>query len=165
MEIKGHLKIIVLKLLEKQNLTGYGIINEINTKTGFWKPSPGSIYPLMNELHKKGLVGIKKEKNQKIYSITERGRIVLKKLVNEKNKAIENIKEHISILQLIEEKKNIKPLLEMINMFKEDQLFCKDNIADFIMLRFEVLDAIKNKKNIKEVNNIIKEASQKIKKL
>jgi DNA-binding PadR family transcriptional regulator len=165
MEIKGHLKIIVLKLLEKQNLTGYGIINEINTKTGFWKPSPGSIYPLMNELHKKGLVGIKKEKNQKIYSVTEKGRIVLKKLVNEKNKAIENIKEHISILQLIEEKKNIKPLLDMIDMFKEDQLFCKDNIAEFILLRFDVLNAIKNKKNIKEVSRIIKEASKKIKEL
>jgi len=63
MEIKGGLKLIVLKILNEKDFTGYGLIKEIEDQTGFWKPSPGSMYPLMNDLLKKGLVSCKKSKN------------------------------------------------------------------------------------------------------
>jgi DNA-binding PadR family transcriptional regulator len=37
----------------KKILLGMGLIKEIENKTGFWKPSPGSIYPLMEDLLEK----------------------------------------------------------------------------------------------------------------
>ena len=43
----GHLKMLVLRILSKQELSGYAIIKQIEHETGFWKPSPGSMFPLL----------------------------------------------------------------------------------------------------------------------
>jgi DNA-binding PadR family transcriptional regulator len=163
MEIKGHLKIIVLKLLYKEDLTGYGLINQIKQKTGFWKPSPGSMYPLMNELHEKGLVGVKKVRNQKVYSITNKGKEVFDRLKSEREKAIENIKQHIRILELIEDKKDIESLLSITDLFKEDEMILKNNFPDLIELNTSIIHASQRKENLLKISRILKEASRKIK--
>jgi len=165
MEIKGHLKIIVLKLLYKEDLTGYGLINQIKDKTGFWKPSPGSIYPLMNELSKKGLVKVKQVKNQKVYSITLKGKKVFDRLKSEREKAIENIKHHLKILELIEDKKDIKSIMTFIDLFKQEDMMMKNNLPDLFELKDSIISASSRDKNIAEISKIIKEASKKIREL
>ncbi|MFA5259273.1 MAG: PadR family transcriptional regulator [Candidatus Pacearchaeota archaeon] len=165
MEIKGHLKIIVLKLLYKEDLTGYGLINQIKDKTGFWKPSPGSIYPLMNELSKKGLVKVKKVKNQKVYSITLKGKTVFDRLKSEREKAIENIKHHLKILELIEDKKDIKSIMSFIDLFKQEDMMIKHNLPDLFELKDSIITASCREKNIPQISKIIKEASKKIREL
>lgn len=165
MEIKGHLKIIVLKLLYKEDLTGYGLINQIKDKTGFWKPSPGSIYPLMNELSKKGLVKVKQVKNQKVYSITLKGKKVFDRLKSEREKAIENIKHHLKILELIEDKKDIKSIMTFIDLFKQEDMMMKNNLPEIFELKDSIITASSKEKNIAEISKIIKEASKKIREL
>jgi DNA-binding PadR family transcriptional regulator len=45
---KGFLRFYVLKLLNERPMSGSEIMNEIERRSGgCWKPSPGSIYPLM----------------------------------------------------------------------------------------------------------------------
>lgn len=165
METKGQLKIIVLKLLYNGDLNGYGLINEIKEKTGFWKPSPGSIYPLMKDLHEKGLVIVKKYKNQKIYSITAKGKELFDKLRDGREEVIDTIKQKAKLFELIGNKKDIKPIISFIDLFKEDDIFLKNNISFLIELKLNILNALQDKKDPEKISKIIKEASKKIKKL
>ncbi len=52
----GGLRYYVLWLLSKKPMNGSEIMGEITRQTiGFWKPSPGSIYPLLSALEGEGL--------------------------------------------------------------------------------------------------------------
>lgn len=48
---KGYLRSQVLRLLDDKPMSGAEIIRELEDKTGmWWKPSPGSVYPLLSWL-------------------------------------------------------------------------------------------------------------------
>jgi len=79
---KGFLRYYVLKLLSKGPMSGTDIIGEIEKRTsGCWKPSPGSIYPLLaglqdHEIIKEVPAG---ESGVKLYTLTEKGKELLGK--------------------------------------------------------------------------------------
>ncbi|NJF24598.1 PadR family transcriptional regulator [Thermococcus sp. Bubb.Bath] len=79
-KFKGHLKILVLKLLEEGPLHGYGIMVELEKRYGIPHPSPGTIYPILASLKRAGLIevagGGRREK--KLYQITEKGKEYLR---------------------------------------------------------------------------------------
>jgi len=52
---RGLLKFLVLKMINEKPMSGAEIVEEIERQTGSWKPSSGSIYPLLAQLYKKGL--------------------------------------------------------------------------------------------------------------
>jgi DNA-binding PadR family transcriptional regulator len=60
-------------------MTGAQIIDEIERLSmGFWRPSPGSVYPALEELESEGLIRIARvEGTKKYYEITESGRTLL----------------------------------------------------------------------------------------
>lgn len=73
---KGFLRFHVLRLLKEKPMSGSEIMDAIEKEThGFWRPSPGSIYPLLAWLQDKGYIkevpgeegGIRR------YTITEQG--------------------------------------------------------------------------------------------
>jgi len=103
MSVRGALNLIVLKILSNGDYTGSELIREIEKITESWKPSPGSIYPLMNTLVEKGFASFKQKKNQKIYSMTLRGRIFYIKAEAKKNKIITELNEGINFLRVLEE--------------------------------------------------------------
>jgi DNA-binding PadR family transcriptional regulator len=52
---RGLLRFLVLKFLAEMPMSGKEIVDKIELETvGKWKPSPGSIYPLLAGLHMKG---------------------------------------------------------------------------------------------------------------
>lgn len=68
----GGLRFYILWILSKTEMTGSELMDEIETQTnGWWKPSPGSIYPLLKSLEEDSMIS-KKEDGK--YSITEKGR-------------------------------------------------------------------------------------------
>ncbi|WP_291767632.1 PadR family transcriptional regulator [Caldivirga sp. UBA161] len=74
---RGALRDIVLYILAfKGELTGAQIIDEIERWSfGFWRPSPGSIYPLLDDLEEEGLIKISRiDGVKKYYSLTEEGK-------------------------------------------------------------------------------------------
>lgn len=81
---KGFLRYQVLKLLNENPMSGSEIMNEIEGQTdGRWRPSPGSIYPLLawlqdNEYLKEadGEAGVKR------YALTEKGKAFLEEQNN-----------------------------------------------------------------------------------
>jgi DNA-binding PadR family transcriptional regulator len=77
---KGFLRYRVLKLLSEKPMSGSEIMGEIERETdGRWRPSPGSIYPLLSWLQDKGYIkeADGEEAGVKRYSLTETGKAFL----------------------------------------------------------------------------------------
>jgi len=57
-------------------MTGAQIIDEIERLSmGFWRPSPGSVYPALEELETDGLIKVARvEGTKKYYEVTESGK-------------------------------------------------------------------------------------------
>ena len=166
MEIKGGLKLIVLKILNEKDFIGYGLIKEIQNKTGFWKPSPGSIYPLMKDLLKKKLVTCRKRKNQKIYSITREGKIFYNKIKKKKEKIIEDLIGGIKFFEVLEEdKKELKRVSGLLKEFERGDSFLEENTETIVKLKINLIKALKKKKNNKKINKILEKASDELNKL
>ncbi len=54
---------------------GYEMIRELESRTGgIWRPSPGSIYPTLQQLEDEGLVRAEADGGRRIYALTEEGR-------------------------------------------------------------------------------------------
>ena len=73
---RGLLRFFVLKLLIEKSLSGAEIVAEIEKETGGrWKPSSGSIYPLLAWLQDKGYTKElpREEGGLKRYKLTEKG--------------------------------------------------------------------------------------------
>ncbi|UCE95859.1 MAG: PadR family transcriptional regulator [Candidatus Bathyarchaeota archaeon] len=73
---RGLLRFLVLKLLTEKPMSGAKIAEDIEKETkGRWKPGPGSIYPLLAWLLKKGYTKElpREEAGVKNYVLTEKG--------------------------------------------------------------------------------------------
>ena len=72
---RGDVRAAILAVLAEQSLNGYQIIQEIAQRShGVWKPSPGSIYPTLQQLEDEGLVHADEEAGRRTFSLTEEGR-------------------------------------------------------------------------------------------
>ena len=74
---KGFLRYKVLKLLSEKPMSGSELMSEIENETnGHWRPSPGSIYPLLAWLQDKGYIkeAAEQEAGTKRYSLTDQGK-------------------------------------------------------------------------------------------
>ncbi len=66
---RGWLRPTLLRILEEEPMNGIEIINKIQEMSnGWWKPSPGSIYPLLEDLTKEKII---KKKSDGRYQLTE----------------------------------------------------------------------------------------------
>jgi DNA-binding PadR family transcriptional regulator len=69
---RGWLRPWILSILSRSPKNGAEIMDEIERMSwGGWRPSPGSIYPLLDDMTKEGLIQ-KKEDGR--YEITEKGK-------------------------------------------------------------------------------------------
>ena len=71
--MRGMLSFLVLHLLSKTKMYGMEIANELGKRKAE-KPNPGTLYPSLKEMERKGLVESSKEGNTRIYKITPQGR-------------------------------------------------------------------------------------------
>jgi len=92
---KGFIRYQVLESLSEKPMSGSEIINEIEARTnGRWKPSPGSIYPLLSWLQDNGHVRElpTDQSGMKRYELTESGKALLdeqKKIFEEQRKMMD----------------------------------------------------------------------------
>src|SRR5438034_6363196 len=73
---QGHLKFVILRLLDEKPRHGYEIIKEIEERFGgMYSPSPGTVYPTLTMLEDLGYARARPEEGgKKIYEITDEGR-------------------------------------------------------------------------------------------
>ena len=74
---RGDVRSAVIALLAEQPVHGYQIIQEISQRSGgAWKPSPGSVYPTLQQLEDEGLVRAQEQDGRRVYRLTEEGQRV-----------------------------------------------------------------------------------------
>jgi len=81
---KGFLRYYVLRLLSEKPMSGSEIMSEIEKRTdGRWKPSPGSVYPLLAWLQEKGYTKEVpgQEAGIKRYTLTDKGKAFLQEYI------------------------------------------------------------------------------------
>jgi len=76
---KGFIRYHVLEALSEKPMSGSELMEEIEKHTGgFWKPSPGSIYPLLSWLQDNGYIKeLPTENGLKRYELTQSGKALL----------------------------------------------------------------------------------------
>ncbi|MFI6576550.1 PadR family transcriptional regulator [Nocardiopsis sp. NPDC050513] len=72
---RGDVRTGILLLLAEEPRSGYEIIREGRERSGgMWRPSPGSVYPMLQQLEDEGLVSqIEGEGRRRPYQLTEEG--------------------------------------------------------------------------------------------
>jgi DNA-binding PadR family transcriptional regulator len=73
---RGDVRAAALALLAEEPRNGYQIIQEIAERSGgLWRPSPGSVYPALQQLEDENLVSAgADESGRRVYQLTEEGR-------------------------------------------------------------------------------------------
>lgn len=84
---KGFLKLIILKRLLERNQTGSDLMDALKESWGK-RPSPGTIYPLLQDLTLKGYIDFKENGRKKEYSITKAGKKRIDTLIAEKESVL-----------------------------------------------------------------------------
>jgi DNA-binding PadR family transcriptional regulator len=71
---RGDVRAAILALLSEEPRNGYQIIQEIAQRSqGGWKPSPGAVYPALQQLTDEGLVLSEENDGRKTFRLTESG--------------------------------------------------------------------------------------------
>jgi DNA-binding PadR family transcriptional regulator len=73
---RGDIRAAILSLLAEQPMHGYQIIQELTERTGgIWRPSPGSVYPTLQQLEDEELVReTSSDAGKRVYELTDAGR-------------------------------------------------------------------------------------------
>ena len=72
---RGDVRAAILGILAEQSSNGYQIIQAIAERTaGAWKPSPGSIYPTLQQLEDEGLVAADESSGRRTFGLTDEGK-------------------------------------------------------------------------------------------
>lgn len=84
---RGFLRAYILSMISRSRQTGYSIMQSIEEKSkGFWRPGPGTIYPLLRTLAKEQLIrpietsSRDSDRYSVSYSITEKGKLELQEM-------------------------------------------------------------------------------------
>ena len=72
-------------------------MKRIEEETGFWRPSPGSIYPLLGALEEGGFIEHRKENDKKLYSLTIAGEEALDRVQQAKEEAMRGVRQSIHV--------------------------------------------------------------------
>jgi DNA-binding PadR family transcriptional regulator len=71
---RGDVRAALLVLLDEQPHTGYSLMEEIERRSnGAWRPSPGSVYPTLQQLEDEGLVRAEAGEGRTPFTLTDAG--------------------------------------------------------------------------------------------
>jgi len=88
---RGDVRAAVLVLLEEQPRNGYQLIQELTERSNeAWRPSPGSIYPVLQQLEDEGLVEVNATGTGRTYALTGAGRTLVSQQREQLGKPWEN---------------------------------------------------------------------------
>jgi DNA-binding PadR family transcriptional regulator len=72
---RGDVRAAILALLREGPRNGYQIMSEVEERSGgAWRPSPGAVYPALQQLADEGLIEAEESGGRRTFSLTEAGR-------------------------------------------------------------------------------------------
>ncbi|HEY7387650.1 MAG TPA: PadR family transcriptional regulator, partial [Bryobacteraceae bacterium] len=74
----GEVRLAVLSMISERPKNGYQLIKELSTRLGnLYRASSGTVYPVLKQLEKEGLVESRLEGGRNLYRPTRKGRALL----------------------------------------------------------------------------------------
>ena len=136
---RGHLKFYILRLLLDDELTGYGLMKRIKEETGFWKPSTGSLYPLLDAMKREGLIEETVEPGGgKRWSITPEGRSVYAEATEVKRELFENMRNSMLVFAKVFGRGDLEQIVKRLDQWKTE----RKDLGEVASLFMEVHDAL-----------------------
>ncbi|MCF7890903.1 PadR family transcriptional regulator [Candidatus Bipolaricaulota bacterium] len=117
---RGFLKYYILKLLKEGSYSGYGLIKEIEEETGFWEPSTGSVYPLLESLEEDELIRREETDRGSSWQITDKGKKAYEEASEAKSKMRKSLKQSMVVFSQIFNEEQIKEVAERMGGGCED---------------------------------------------
>jgi DNA-binding PadR family transcriptional regulator len=75
---RGDIRTAALLLLAEEPRNGYQIMQEVQERSdGVWRPSPGSVYPALQQLEDEGLIRSEELDGRKVFRLTDAGQALL----------------------------------------------------------------------------------------
>src|ERR1700758_5104624 len=72
---RGDIRTAALLLLAEEPRNGYQIMQEVEERSdGAWRPSPGSVYPALEQLADEGLIEAEESGGRRAFRLTDEGR-------------------------------------------------------------------------------------------
>ncbi|MFX0107438.1 MAG: PadR family transcriptional regulator [Candidatus Hodarchaeota archaeon] len=102
---RGLLKHVIIRILHSKDMTGTDIMRVMEERTeGQWRPSPGSIYPLLSHLEEEGIIEtVKTEGRSKTYTLTEDGRARIHEILHKRDDVEHKARlNRMMLIQLLE---------------------------------------------------------------
>ena len=160
--MRGYLRLIVMKTLLDKKLSGYDLIKQIKKRTGTWKPSFGSIYPLLETLLKENLVRLEVQGRKKNYSLTIEGKKHLAIIDKSKDSLVDNLIATFNAFGRIKDKNEMGFILEILNSLKKGQLPFKDLSPELNEFRAALYKSYAGGKDRKKIKSVLKETVRKL---
>src|ERR1700730_15308999 len=82
---RGDIRTASLLLLAEEPRNGYQIMQEVEERSdGVWRPSPGSVYPALQQLEDEGLIRSEEIEGRKLFALTDAGRALVQERASDK---------------------------------------------------------------------------------
>lgn len=153
-----YLDILVLRATRKKGLSGVQITKYLEKKVG-WKPSPGSIYPLLKKLSKKGFLDSKKKKNKKIYTLTDKGEEYMEELAE--TNITGHLEQQINIFREVSKNKITPKIIKELE--KCEGIACFP--PSLIELKMLLIQKLSDDKHCDKVEKILKKTIKDLKEI
>ena len=155
-----NLKLVILWELSDKSLSGYDIIKNM-TAQGKKAPSPGSLYPILHDLHDDDLVSYVEEGKRKVYSLTKKGKSFLKKMNDLHTKSVSKMMEQMGSIAKGEELNYYERMNSLSAEYKKEMFSDMDILGPLQDALIDVYE-LNDKKIRKEMRKILKDATSKI---
>lgn len=162
---KGYIRMGLLILINKKPAHGYEIMKEINNRTqGFWRPTPGGVYPILRDLEKssyiKGHWETQKNRKLKVYKITKSGQAILRRAIVKQAEISSNIsnlfREFARDVLNIEEDTQIPEIPSMFSAFLDEKNDSTQTLERLEHHRRHAIEGIKKmREELKELDKRI----------
>jgi DNA-binding PadR family transcriptional regulator len=94
---RGDIRTAALLLLAEEPRNGYQIMQEVEQRSdGVWRPSPGSVYPALQQLEDEGLIRSEQSDGRKLFALTDDGRAHVQERGDEKPAPWEQMSGEVS---------------------------------------------------------------------
>ena len=151
---RGLLRHLSLKLLTEKPVSGSEIVDKIEEYTD-WRPSPGSIYPLLSHMQEVGVIRLHEDQDPTIkrFELTEKGRLHAEEMLShtshmrDRNRSISKVywKLHMGMTEeLYSSLRDLLDLLEDVYLrHKEDASVSQrmKSALDSAVLKIKEIDA------------------------
>lgn len=108
---RGSLKYLILDLLAERPRHGYDIIRALGERFGgFYFPSPGAVYPVLQGLEAAGYIVRRRENGRKVYALTDAGKAFLE----ENEAALSAVRDRVQALWAAVTGEEFRPVLRQL---------------------------------------------------